>query len=159
MTAQLAWEMLSDSLVRHADFHLHSAQPLMLPHAAAGAAAAGGEAAGNSPAIAALHLDLALPLIKQQITWPNFNPISLIKEASDKQKVVCKFVERALPTRPGAYHPHFQQQIIWEGQVSLNSCVDTCWHSELGYDTPSRYLALAGTPVNYYQQLQYPMLV
>ena len=25
--------------------------------------------------------------------------------------------------------------------------VNTCWHSELGYDTPSRYLALAGTPV------------
>ena len=28
--------------------------------------------------------------------------------------------------------------------------VSTCWHSELGYDTPSRYLASAGTPANEY---------
>ena len=28
--------------------------------------------------------------------------------------------------------------------------VSTYWHSELGYDTPSRYLALAGTPLVYY---------
>lgn len=107
----------------------------MLPHAAAGAAA-GGEAAGNSPAIAALHLDLALPLVKQQITWPNFNPISLIKEASDKQKVVCKFVERALPTRPGAYHPQFQQQIIWEGQVSTTAPVPSAGLNTVACNLP-----------------------
>ena len=28
--------------------------------------------------------------------------------------------------------------------------VSTCWHAELGCDTPGRYLASAGTPVNYY---------
>ena len=28
--------------------------------------------------------------------------------------------------------------------------LSTCWHSELGYDTPGRYLASSGTPVNYY---------
>ena len=28
--------------------------------------------------------------------------------------------------------------------------VSACWHSELGYNTPGRYLASAGTPVMYY---------
>ena len=28
--------------------------------------------------------------------------------------------------------------------------LSACWRLELGYDIPSRYLALAGTPVNYY---------
>ena len=31
-------------------------------------------------------------------------------------------------------------------QVSVHTA-RVCWHSELGFDTPSRYLASAGTPV------------
>ncbi|KAL0023988.1 hypothetical protein WJX77_006444 [Trebouxia sp. C0004] len=80
-------------------------------------------AAGHRAPAAALHVDVALPEIKQQITWPNFNPVSLIKEAADKQKVVCKWVERSLPTRPGLYHAQFHHQVIWEGQ-EIGSAVE-----------------------------------
>lgn len=88
-----------------------------LRHPGAAAARAPGAAGHRAPA-AALHVDVALPEIKQQIAWPNFNPVSLIKEAADKQKVVCKWVESCLPPRPGLYPPQFRHQVIWEGQVS-----------------------------------------
>ena len=87
-------------------------------HCSAAAAAPG--AAGHRAPAAALHVEVALPVIKQQITWPNFNPVSLIKEAADKQKVVCNWVDRCLLPWVGAYPPQFQHQVIWEGQVSRN---------------------------------------
>ncbi|KAL0054332.1 hypothetical protein WJX82_007216 [Trebouxia sp. C0006] len=86
------------------------------------AAAAPGAAGHRAPA-AALHVDVALPVIKQQITWPNFNPVSLIKEAADKQKVVCNWVDRCLLPWVGAYPPQFQHQVIWEGQ-EIGSAVE-----------------------------------
>lgn len=82
------------------------------------------EADLHGPGGAALHVDIALQVIRQQMSWPNHNPVSLIKEASDKQKVDCKFVERAAPPRPGTNHPQYRHQVIWEGQV--------CQHAGFG---------------------------
>ena len=79
------------------------------------------QAAGNSPSRAVatgpLHVDLALPEIRQQTARANFNPVSVLKEASDKQKAGCRFLDEAV--KPLGQHEHFLVRITWEGQVGL----------------------------------------
>ena len=51
---------------------------------------------------------------------------------------------------PQGQEIHIQLDRLHEdqGKVTLSVyTVSTSWHSELGYDTPSRFLASAGTPV------------
>ncbi|KAL3137125.1 hypothetical protein ABBQ32_006698 [Trebouxia sp. C0010 RCD-2024] len=64
----------------------------------------------------ALDLDLALPEIMHQMSRPAYNPISLIKEAADKQKVVHKFTDRTIPPGPEWHLPTFQCTVVWQGQ-------------------------------------------
>ncbi|KAL3148469.1 hypothetical protein ABBQ38_013914 [Trebouxia sp. C0009 RCD-2024] len=77
------------------------------PVAAAAAVAAPGKA---------LDLDLALPEIMHQMSRPAYNPISLIKEAADKQKVVHKFTDRTIPPGPEWHLPTFHCTVVWQGQ-------------------------------------------
>lgn len=73
-------------------------------------------AAAAAP-VAALDLDLAVPEIIQQMSRPAYNPVSLIKEAADKQKVVHKFTDRTMPPWPGWQHlPVYQCTVVWQGQ-------------------------------------------
>ena len=55
-------------------------------------------AAGQSSSRAALNVDLAVPVIRQQTASSQANPVSVLKEASDKQKVECKIVDRTVKT-------------------------------------------------------------
>ena len=53
--------------------------------------------------------------------WPNYNPVTLLKEAADKQKVNQNYAERALPPHPNWHNlPAYQCTAIWQGQVSLH---------------------------------------
>ena len=62
-----------------------------------------------------LDLDIALPFIKQQTSRSNYNPIKLIKEACDKQKVAYSFLGSE------CHQPVFQSIIKWQSQVSLQA--------------------------------------
>ena len=61
---------------------------------------------------------------------PNYNPVSLVKEAADKQKVVQHYLERAIPPHPIRHQlPAYQCTVIWHGQVSLHPFIPVYYHN------------------------------
>ena len=68
-----------------------------------------------------LHVNVALPLIQQHMARLVFNEVSLLKEAADKQKVLCKFNDRTMPPRADWPIPIYQCMITWQDQVSLTA--------------------------------------
>ena len=75
----------------------------------------------------------AQAVIRRAVTQPSatWSPISIIKEAADKQRVSCVFAESQVPVPLGQF-AIFKYTVMWQGQVRptplawcLNTAVNT----------------------------------
>lgn len=74
----------------------------------------------------------AQAVIRRAVTQPSatWSPISVIKEAADKQRISCVFAESQVPVPLGQF-AIFKYTVMWQGQVSamlLTWCLNTALH-------------------------------